>query len=126
VTRTGLDVATGRIPMRGDHQRRRLSDRHQSRRATDSSDRTGTLAMLDLKTHKLAFSVAAGRVTEHVALSRDGKYALVVLANGAATQNPIRAMTACWHPESLCRGPGTLTEVAHADTGHWCQARLER
>jgi hypothetical protein len=61
-------------------------------------------------------------VPEHVELSPDGKYALVVLANGAATvksdpkYDSVRGILKIY-----AVGPGSLTEVAQADSGHWCQ-----
>jgi hypothetical protein len=63
-----------------------------------------------------------GRTPEHVTLSPDGKYAAVVLANGAANvksdpkYNQVTGIL-----KILAVGPGTLTEVAHADSCHWAQ-----
>jgi DNA-binding beta-propeller fold protein YncE len=123
VTRTGNDVATGRQPYGAAvTQDGAWLINTNIGGALEGSDRTGTITMVDLKEHKLALSVAAGRVPEHVALSSDGKYALVVLANGAATAksdpgyDKVRGILKIY-----AVGPGTLTEVAHADSGHWCQ-----
>ena len=123
VTSTGNDVATGRQPYGAAvTQDGAWLINTNIGGALEGSDRTGTITMVDLKAHKLALSVPAGRVPEHVALSPDGKYALVVLANGAATvksdpgYDKVRGILKIY-----AVGPGTLTEVAHADSGHWCQ-----
>jgi DNA-binding beta-propeller fold protein YncE len=123
VTRTGNDVATGRQPYGAvvTPDGNWLINTNVGG-ALEGSDRTGTLTIVDLKTHKLALSLAAGRVTEHVALSPDGKYALLVLANGAATvKSDPKYDSVLGILKIYAVGDGTLTEVAHADTGHWCQ-----
>ena len=57
-----------------------------------------------------------------MALSPDGKYALLVLANGAATvKSDPKYDSVLGILVVYAVGPGTLTEVARADTGHWCQ-----
>ncbi len=123
VTRTGSDVATGRLPYGAVvTQDGAWLINTNIGGALEGNDRTGTITMVDLKAHKVALSVAAGRVPEHVALSPDGKYALVVLANGAATvksdpkYDSVRGILKIY-----AVGPGTLTEVTQADSGHWCQ-----
>jgi DNA-binding beta-propeller fold protein YncE len=123
VTRTGNDVATGRQPYGAAvTQDGAWLINTNIGGALEGSDRTGTITMVDLKAHKLALSVPAGRVPEHVALSPDGRYALVVLANGAPIvksdpgYDKVRGILKIY-----AVGPGTLTEVAHADSGHWCQ-----
>jgi DNA-binding beta-propeller fold protein YncE len=123
VTRTGNDVATGRQPYGAvvTPDGNWLINTNVGG-ALEGSDRTGTLTIVDLKTHKLALSLAAGRVTEHVALSRDGKYALLVLANGAATvKSDPKYDSVLGILVVYAVGRGSLTEVARADTGHWCQ-----
>ena len=123
VTRTGNDVATGRSPYGAvvTPDGAWLINTNVGG-ALEGADRTGTLTMVNLKTHSLALSVAAGRVPEHVALSPDGKYALVVVANGAAT---VKTDPAYDKVVGILKvyavGPGSLTEVAQADSGHWCQ-----
>jgi DNA-binding beta-propeller fold protein YncE len=123
VTLTGNDVATGRSP----YGAVVTSDgawliNTNIGGALEGSDRTGTITMMDLKEHKVVASAAAGRVPEHVALSPDGKYALVVLANGAATvKSDPKYDSVVGILKVYAVGPGTLTEVAHADSGHWCQ-----
>jgi len=123
VTRTGADVLTGRSPygavitLDGAY----LINTNVGG-ALDSSDRTGTLTMVDLAGPKLALSIPAGRVPEHVALSPDGKYILVVLANGTATvKSDPRYDNVLGILKVYAVGPGTLTQVAQADSGHWCQ-----
>ena len=123
VTRTGNDVATGRNPYGAvvTPDGNWLINTNVGG-ALEGNDRTGTLTIVDLKTHKLALSLAAGRVTEHVALSPDGKYALLVLANGAATvKSDPKYDSVLGILVVYAVGPGSLTEVARADTGHWCQ-----
>jgi DNA-binding beta-propeller fold protein YncE len=123
VTRTGNDVATGRNPYGAviTPDGGWLINTNVGG-ALEGGDRTGTITMVDLKTHKLALSLAAGRTTEHVALSADGKYALLVLANGAATvKSDPKYDSVLGILVVYAVGPGTLTEVARADTGHWCQ-----
>ena len=120
---TGNDVATGRAP----YGAVVTSDGNwlintNIGGALEGADRTGTITMVNLKEHKVAASAVAGRVPEHVALSPDGKYALVVLANGAATVKTDPAYDKVLGILKIYAvGPGTLREVAHADSGHWCQ-----
>lgn len=90
--------------------------------AYDGSDRTGTLTMIDLRTHRLALTVKAGKVPEHVVLAPGGKYAAVVLANGAATTKSdpqYNAVTGILRVYAV--GEGTLTPVAEAPSCHWAQ-----
>jgi DNA-binding beta-propeller fold protein YncE len=82
----------------------------------------GTLTMIDLKTGKLALSLEVGKTPEHVALSPDGRYAALVLANGAATvkSDPkYDGLTGIVRIYAV--GPGTLTPVAEASSCHWAQ-----
>ena len=90
--------------------------------AMTGEDRTGTIAMVDLKSFKQVLSLPVGRTPEHATLSPDGKHLLVVLANGAAntktdpTYGKVRGILkifAVW--------PGTLKEVASARSCHWNQ-----
>jgi DNA-binding beta-propeller fold protein YncE len=90
--------------------------------ALQGEDHTGTLTMVDLKTHRLALSLPVGRTPEHVTLSPDGKYALLVLANGAATtRSDPKWDQVTGIVKIFAVGAGTLTEVAHADSCHWAQ-----
>ena len=123
VTATGADVVTGKAPYGASvtPDGNWLIDTNLAG-APDSSDRTGVISIMDLKTHKVAFSLAVGRTPEHVTLSPDGKYAAVVLANGAAnvkSDPKYDAVTGIL--KIIAVGPGTLAEVAHADSCHWAQ-----
>jgi DNA-binding beta-propeller fold protein YncE len=123
VTLTGQDVATGKTPYGASvtPDGNWLIDTNLAG-ALQGEDRTGTLAMVDLKSHRVAVSVPVGRVPEHVALSPDGKYAAVVLANGAANvKSDPKWDSVTGILKVFAVGPGTLTEVAHADTCHWAQ-----
>ncbi len=90
--------------------------------AMTGEDRTGTIAMVDLRTFKQVLSLPVGRTPEHATLSPDGKHLLVVLANGAAntktdpTYGKVRGIL-----KILAVGPGTLKEVASARSCHWNQ-----
>jgi DNA-binding beta-propeller fold protein YncE len=90
--------------------------------AATGEDRTGTLSMVDLKTHRLALSLPVGKTPEHVALSPDGRHIALVLANGTANvksapnYNGLLGIL-----EVFAIGPGTITPVAKADSCHWAQ-----
>ncbi len=90
--------------------------------AMTGEDRTGTIAMVDLKSFKQVLSLPVGRTPEHATLSPDGKHLLVVLANGAAntktdpTYGKVRGIL-----KIFAVGPGTLKEVASARSCHWNQ-----
>jgi len=87
-----------------------------------NGDKTGALTMVDLKAHTLALSLPVGNTPEHIALSPDGKHALLVLANGAprVKANPIwDSVTGVLKIFAI--GPGTLTPVAEAPSCHWLQ-----
>jgi 6-phosphogluconolactonase (cycloisomerase 2 family) len=63
-----------------------------------------------------------GRTPEHVTLSPDGKYALLVLANGAANvKSDPKYDSVTGIVKIFAVGEETLTEVAHADSCHWAQ-----
>ncbi|HVV28869.1 MAG TPA: YncE family protein [Rhizomicrobium sp.] len=84
--------------------------------------RIGSISMTDLATHKVVASVPVGQTPEHVALSADGRYAAVVVANGTASaRSDPKFATVLGILRIFSVGKGTLTEVAKADTGHWCQ-----
>jgi DNA-binding beta-propeller fold protein YncE len=123
VTLTGQDMATGRTPYGAvvTPDGNWLINTNLGG-ALQGEDRTGTLAMVDLKSHQLAASVPVGRTPEHVTLSPDGKYAAVVLANGAAnTKSDPKWDQVTGILKIFAVSPGKLTEVAHADTCHWAQ-----
>jgi DNA-binding beta-propeller fold protein YncE len=90
--------------------------------ALTGADRTGTLTMVDLKAHRLALSLPVGKTPEHVALSPDGKHIAVVLANGTPYVKSAPNYDQVWGIlKVFAVGPGSLTEVAHADSCHWAQ-----
>lgn len=90
--------------------------------AMTGEDRTGTIAMVDLKSFKQVLSLPVGRTPEHATLSPDGRHLLVVLANGAAntktdpTYGKVRGIL-----KILAVGAGTLKEVASTSSCHWNQ-----
>jgi DNA-binding beta-propeller fold protein YncE len=123
VTATGQDVATGKIPYGAavTPDSVWLINTNLGG-ALQGEDRTGTLTLVDLQTHRVAASVPAGRTPEHVALSPDGKYAAVVLANGAANvKSDPKWDQVTGILKIYAVAPGKLTEVAHADSCHWAQ-----
>jgi DNA-binding beta-propeller fold protein YncE len=84
--------------------------------------RDGTVSMIDLATGKIAASVVVGPTPEHVAMSADGKYIAVVVANGTASVRSDPSFDKVLGLLEVYKvGDGTLTEAARADTGHWCQ-----
>jgi len=123
VALTGQDVATGKLPYGASitPDGNWLINTNVGG-ALQSEDRIGTLTMVDLKNHRLALSLAVGRTPEHVTLSPDGKYAALVLANGAATvKSDPKYAQVTGILKVFAVGPGTLTEVAQADSCHWAQ-----
>jgi DNA-binding beta-propeller fold protein YncE len=123
VTLTGKDVVTGRQSYGAvvTPDNAWLINTNVGGAAT-GTDHTGTLTMVNLKTHSLALSLPVGRTPEHVSLSPDGKYAALVLANGAATSKldpKYAGVTGLL--EVFAVGPGTLTPVAQAPSCHWAQ-----
>jgi DNA-binding beta-propeller fold protein YncE len=90
--------------------------------AMTGDDRTGTIAMVDLKSFKQVLSLPVGKTPEHATLSPDGKHLLVVLANGAAytktdpTYGKVRGIL-----KIFAVGAGTLKEVASTGSCHWNQ-----
>lgn len=90
--------------------------------AMTGEDRTGTIAMVDLKTFKQVLSLPVGKTPEHATLSPDGKHLLVVLANGAAqnkadpTYGKVRGIL-----KIFAVGAGSLKEVASTGSCHWNQ-----
>ena len=84
--------------------------------------RIGTVSMSDIATGKLVKSQDVGPTPEHVAMSADGKYIAVVVANGSAS---VRSDPKWDQVHGLLEiykvGAGTLTPAGRSDTGHWCQ-----
>jgi DNA-binding beta-propeller fold protein YncE len=84
--------------------------------------RIGTISMIDLNAHKLVASLPVGQTPEHVALSPDGRYVAVVVANGSASAKSDPKFASVLGILRIFRvADGTLKEVTKADTGHWGQ-----
>jgi len=92
------------------------------RRGKGAGHRVGTISMVRLSDGAVVASVEVGPTPEHVAMSPDGRYVAVVVANGTAA---VRSDPSWDKVLGLLKifqiGDGTLTQVAQADTGHWCQ-----
>lgn len=122
LSRTGREVVTGKNPYGAvvTHDGNWLINTNVG--GAVGGDGTGTLTIVDLRDFKLARSMPVGRVTEHIALSPDGKYAALVLANGAAT---VKSDPKFNDRTGILRifavGAGTLTPVAEASSCHWAQ-----
>ncbi|MBA2588271.1 MAG: YncE family protein [Alphaproteobacteria bacterium] len=122
VTRSGKDVATGNSPYGAmiTPDGNWLINTNVGGMLEKKT--AGTLTMIDLKTGKLALNLEVGKTPEHVALSPDGRYAALVLANGAAT---VRSDPKYDGLVGIVRiyalGPGTLTPVTEASSCHWAQ-----
>ncbi len=123
VARTGKDVATGRLPYGAavTPDGRWLINTNVGG-ALAGGDHVGTLTMIDLAAHRLVLSLPVGKVPEHVVLSPDGRYAALVLANGAATSRADPRYDAVLGiVKVFAVEPGSLTEVARAGSCHWAQ-----
>lgn len=84
--------------------------------------RQGTVAMTNIATGKVTASVVVGPTPEHVALSGDGRYIAVVVANGTASvRSDPKFNQVLGLLKIFAVGDGSLTPVAQSDTGHWCQ-----
>jgi DNA-binding beta-propeller fold protein YncE len=91
-------------------------------RRAGGMSRQGTISMTDLSSGAVVASVVVGPTPEHVAASADGKYVAVVVANGTASvRSDLKFDSVLGLLEIYAVGDGTLTPVARADTGHWCQ-----
>ena len=122
VTRTGQDVATGRNAYGASITPDGNWLINTNVGGTLDGNRTGALTMVDLKTHSLALALPVGKTPEHVTLSPDGKYALLVLANGAVNVKSDPKWDAVTGLVKIFAvGPGSLTDVAQAPTCHWAQ-----
>lgn len=87
--------------------------------------REGTIAMSDIASGMVTASVVVGPTPEHVAMSADGKYVAVVVANRtAAVRSDPKFGSVLGLLEIYAVGEGTLTPVTRADTGHWCQGAV--
>jgi DNA-binding beta-propeller fold protein YncE len=84
--------------------------------------RQGTIAMADIATGNVTASIVVGATPEHVALSPDGRYIAVAVANGTASvRSDPNFSKVLGLLKLFAVGQGTLTPVAQSDTGHWCQ-----
>ena len=90
--------------------------------ATAAGVRIGAIGVTDIRTGRAVTSTEVGPTPEHVVMSGDGKYIAVVVANGAANDrsNP-KWNTTYGLFKVFTLGDGTLTPVASARAGHWCQ-----
>ncbi len=87
--------------------------------------REGTISMSDIVSGIVTASVMVGPTPEHVAMSADGKYVAVVVANRTASvRSDPKFNSVLGLLEIYAVGDGTLTPVARADTGHWCQGTV--
>ena len=123
VTLTGQDVATGKAPYGAavTPDGNWLINTNVGGALT-GDDHTGTLTMVDLKTHRLALSLPVGKTPEHVSCRPIGSYAGVVLANGTANvKSDPNYGSVLGIIKVFAVGPGTLTPVAQADSCHWAQ-----
>ncbi|MCX7282408.1 MAG: YncE family protein [Alphaproteobacteria bacterium] len=85
----------------------------------------GTISMSAIASGVVMASMVVGHTPEHVTLSLDGKYVAVVVANHtAAVRSDPKFISVLGLLEIYAVGDGTLTLVARADTGHWCQGAV--
>jgi len=91
--------------------------------AATPGPRVGTVSAVDLATGAVN-SIEVGATPEHVALSRDGKYLAVVVANGSAAQPSAPG----YNPYGLLQVYGvngtSLTRIAEVHSGAWCQGAV--
>lgn len=84
--------------------------------------RQGTVAMTNIATGAVTASVVVGPTPEHVAMSGDGRYIAVVVANGTASvRSDPKFNQVLGLLKIFAVGDGSLRPVAQSDTGHWCQ-----
>jgi DNA-binding beta-propeller fold protein YncE len=84
--------------------------------------RIGTVSVSDLASHKVVSSVEVGPIPEHVALSADGRYLEVTVANGSASTKTDPTYNSVFGLMKVFRVDGAkLDPVATTNTGHWCQ-----
>jgi hypothetical protein len=84
--------------------------------------RIGTVSVSDLASHAVMDSVPVGPTPEHVALSADGKYLEVTVANGSANTKTDPKYSSVFGLMKVFRVDGAkLVPAATTDTGHWCQ-----
>jgi 6-phosphogluconolactonase (cycloisomerase 2 family) len=84
--------------------------------------RIGTISMVRLGDGNIVASVPVGPTPEHVAMSPDGRFIAVVVANGTASvRSDPKWSSKLGLLKLFAVGDGTLTPAGQADTGHWCQ-----
>jgi DNA-binding beta-propeller fold protein YncE len=92
------------------------------KRGRGAPRREGTIAMVNLSSGDIAASVEVGPTPEHVVMSGDGQYVAVVVANGTASVKSDPKWDSVLGLLKVYKvGDGSLTKVAQADSGHWCQ-----
>lgn len=84
--------------------------------------RPATLSLTDIKTGEVVASVETGAAPEGLVLSPDGRYVVVDAGNGSPNSPSSPDFNKSFgRLEIYSVGSGSLTPVAQADTGHWCQ-----
>jgi len=84
--------------------------------------RPATLSLTDIKTGEVVASVETGAAPEGLVLSPDGRYVVVDAGNGSPNSPTSPDFNKSFgRLEIYSVGSGSLTPVAQADTGHWCQ-----
>ena len=90
----------------------------------ENDNAAGTVSVIDLQSNRLVNSVEVGATPEHVALSPDGKYLAVVIANGSAAPTTAPG----YHPYGLLKifqvSGSALMLAGEAQTGAWCQGAV--
>lgn len=84
----------------------------------------GSVAVVDLQTNTVVNNVDVGVIPEHVALSPDGKYLAVVVANGSAAPASAPGYNAYGLMKIYRVEGSTLTPAGEAQTGAWCQGAV--
>ena len=135
---TGRSISSGRMPygavvthdgkyvittnLGGANDAPAAQPRRPGARPGGGMARQGTVSMTSIATGDIAASVVVGPTPEHVALSADGRYIAVVVANGTASvRSDPKFNQVLGLLKIFAVGDGTLTSVAQSDTGHWCQ-----
>lgn len=84
----------------------------------------GTVSVADMQTNQVVTQIDVGMTPEHVALSPDGAYLAVVVANGSAAQPG----SPNYHAYGLLQvyrvNGAELTPAGEAQTGQWCQGAV--
>jgi hypothetical protein len=87
-----------------------------------SAEKTGTIAVTDLRSFKLVASTVVGSGTENLTLSPDGRYMAITILNGTAMVRSAPDFDMVLGKLKIYAVDGPkLTFVTEADTGHNCQ-----